>query len=490
MAGAPAAGNVVESFIISLRVDGSGEVTAELKKTNAELDKTENKAKKASQGMGIFDKRLMGTLATLVGFGVVLNKTFQFAQQAEQLSFMAQEANTTTGAIQTLGRALENFGGNEMTAANTLRSLNEEVRDLRNHVGGQKLMNAAWRFGLDLSGVKDGEDMLFRIAKRMEGLSTQRQMDLGRALGLDPATLRLVQGGVKQLNEELERSAKLNIYSQKDIENSRKFQRELRYTRDSYRAIWAVIARSLLPVGQKVVENLGKFFRLVAENKTAVLVFFGALSALLGVIAIKSAIAFAPFWIAVAVIAALALVVDDLWHLLEGGDSVSEKLIDGMVRGFGRMASFIKEQLELIINFWADMLLKLQNKWRDFKNWAREFGLGRYIFGADEQEQATRESFKFDEHDPNQYDEKQIRQNAKGLQTAYGGWAAASMGIFTPNLSSKQQNSTQNNHITIGDVIIQSSAETGEDMAGDFVGALQTDAFGSVFDNNLTAAVN
>lgn len=420
-------GTTLENFVFNIVVKGGKVVKAEIEGVNAELDKTEAKAKKAGNGMDIFGKKILGVLGPLVGFGVVMKRVFNFAAQGEQLAFLAQEANVAAGKIQTLGKALKDYGGDSTTAANTLKNFNRQLYDLRRGMGGP-LAETAWRFGLDLRGVKEGEQLLFRIAQRMEGLNTNRQLELGRALGLDPATLRLVQGGVENLNAELARASKFNVFSEQDIENSRKFQRGLRDAKDGLNAIWGVVARWLLPVFTTIAEKTSDFFLFLRRHEPFVIAFFTIISALMAAIAIKSAIAFWPLFLIIGFIIwqalTLGLVFDDLFTFIRGGDSIIGRFVKKMDEGIGWLVDKVKGKLEAIVNFFRNMWFNLIDGWNETRDFFADTWIGRQLGITKSNGPVERTDFKFVEGNKD-YD-KARAQAAAGYD-----WNTA-RGIYRP----------------------------------------------------------
>ena len=267
-------------------------------------------------------------LATYKGFKRVIAGVMGFARGGENIALMAQKAGISAELLQKYGYALKNYGGGMSSAASTLSKLNSQIQDLKFGKGGA-IQNVALRYGISVygkNGLATADEMLYNIARRMEKLNTQAQLDLGKKLGLDPATLALVQGGVKNLNNELEKASALTIYSDEDLRNSREFQRSLRELQGYLAKIGAIIWRFLLPPLKWVIDLTKNIFALISEHKSFVLGFLGALGAALGVIAVKSFIASLPL---IAIIGALTAIgvavgvlIDDFTTWLNGGESL------------------------------------------------------------------------------------------------------------------------------------------------------------------------
>ena len=313
----------------------NGSLTKEELKQYEALKKQKQATDQLKQSNNDLAKSVAGMISSYVGFKKILSEITGFAKGGEDLALMAQQAGVSAEMLEKYGIALQNYGGSLSSASATLSSLGQQLNDLKFGKGGA-IQEAAIRYGISVSGSNGGiatpEEMLFNIAKRMESLGTQQQLDLGKNLGLDPATLSMVQGGVKGLREELEKASKLTIYSKEDIETSRKFQQSLRSLTQAIDKVWAVVGRALLPVLTSVADVVTKIFNYLAEHKGFVLGFLSAIAVALGIIAVQSIIATAPFWLMVlaiaAVGAAIGLLVDDFVTFWEGGDSCIGWIID------------------------------------------------------------------------------------------------------------------------------------------------------------------
>lgn len=381
--------SVASVFSFLFETQGAKKVAGEL----AGLTKAEKETKGAADKLGESNDNLVkknaqlaksvtGLISTYFGFKKILSEVFQFAGGGEDLLLMANNAGVGAEQLERYGIALKNYGGGLSSAASTLSNLNQQMQDLRFGKGGA-IQEAAIRYGISVhgkNGLATGEEMLYNIARRMESLGHAEQLDLGRKLGLDPSTIALLQGGVENLTKELEKASKYSIYTPEDIENSRKFQMALRELKQSLAQVWATVSRALLPVITKIMNVVSKFFQFLSDHKGFVLGFLAAISAALGIIAIKSIIATAPFWLMVAAIAAIGvaigLLVDDFVTFLEGGESCIGDLIQGFVDfwhflvGLGeKIGDFFKGVWDSIIATITGVFDWILKKWEKIKRW-------------------------------------------------------------------------------------------------------------------------
>ena len=312
--------SVLDVFGFIFETKGADKVKSDLKG----IEKAEKSTEKATDDLA---KSVGNLLASYAGFKKILSEVMGIAKGGEDLLLLANNAGIGAEQLERYGIALQNYGGGLSSASSALSHLNQMMLDMRYGNGGA-LQEAALRYGISIegkNGLATGEEMLYNIARRMERLGAQEQLDLGRKLGLDPAMIALLRQGVAGLNGELEKASKMTIYSPEDIDNSRKFQLALREFNLAVQKIWATLARYFLPTWTNVLKVVGNFVDYLSQHKGFVIGFFTTLSAVLAGLAIKSAIAFAPIYATIGAIVALGttlgLLYDDFITYLEGGEA-------------------------------------------------------------------------------------------------------------------------------------------------------------------------
>lgn len=392
--------SIANVFAFIFETQGAKKVVSELKGLEQAEKQSEQSAKKLGDAEDKLKnkntelaKSVSGLISTYFGFKKILSEVMGFAKGGEDLTLLANSAGVGAEQLERYGIALQNYGGGLSSAASTLSALNQQMQDIKFGKGGA-IQEAAIRYGISIegkNGLATGEEMLYNIAKRMQSLGKQEQLDLGRKIGLDPATIALLQTGVAGLTAELERASQFTLYRPEDIENSRKFQMALREFRNSLEKVWATASRALLPVLTAIMNGVSKFFQYLADHKGFVLGFLAAISVALGIIAIKSIIATAPFWLMVAAIAAvgvaIGLLVDDFVTFMEGGDScigwVADRFADFFLWLFemgDKIADFFKGMwqgiADVFTGIWDGMVAKITGvfnwiveKWRAIKKW-------------------------------------------------------------------------------------------------------------------------
>lgn len=334
--------NVLNTFMLAFETDGEevvlktiSKIDAEGKKLNktqketgASAEKSGKQAKGAAQQFMAMKSAIAGAIAPLMALGVVLNRTLDFAQKGEQLMFMANAANMAANEFQKLAIANARFGGSSEGAAGTMAGLASQIQALR-FGESAPLQDAAVKYGLNLQGANgglaEGTELLRNIARTMEALDLGAQLDLGRRIGLDEVTIRMLQRGVAAFDEELARAEKRKIFTEEDIKRAHELQKSWRDMQQSMQGLWAEIARFVLPIVQQFIDSSISGFEYWQQHAEAVKAGLVVISAIMAGIAVASLAAFAP-WLLIAakiaaVSAAVVLLYEDFKVFSKGGES-------------------------------------------------------------------------------------------------------------------------------------------------------------------------
>lgn len=382
--------NPLQAFVLTFALEGDKIVSQGLKKMTQEADtlseslsdtdknlkNTEEGAKrtgsevgKSAQNFMQLARKVSSALAPLYALGTVLNKTLDFAKQGEGVLFMAQSANVAADSFQKLANASKMFGGSAEGMAGILANFSGQMQAMK-FGENTALQSAAIKYGVSLqgaNGLANPEEMLENLARRMETLAPEEQLNLGRMVGLDEATIRLLQGGVAGLRKELALAAKYQIFSKEDLENARRFERTMREVKMGTMALWAEISRALLPILQRVGEAAIKVINYFREHSDFIKGGLLAISAILAAIAVKSLIAFAPFFGMAALVAgisaAFALLYDDFMTWAKGGESALGPLwntLNSIYEMFQGLPNWVKVVLQYLLDM-ATPLKTIEN---------------------------------------------------------------------------------------------------------------------------------
>lgn len=312
---------IIDTLSILLEVQGGNATIKQIQGVEKAMDKTENTANKSGKsiqkmGQGYRDLRIgvMRALAPLAAFGVIVNRTIDFAKQGENLLLMANSAGVAADKFSELALAAERLGGSRQGMAAVLSSFSAGIMGLRRGEENQ-LTQAAMYYGVSLAG-KNGlanpEEMLYNIASAMQGRSDMEKADMARMLGLDAGTFQLVRNGVAGVRREMELADKYNPFKDGAQDDMRKFMLQLREIKMAFMALTGELLKSVMPHMERWGRVLQGSIDFFLDNLDEVK---------LGIIAIGTALmaAFGPAYLA---LEGIFLLLDDLITYMQDGDSL------------------------------------------------------------------------------------------------------------------------------------------------------------------------
>lgn len=309
----------------------------------------------------------LGVGATLAALAAgAVHSSVALAAQAEQLRDTARESRLTTTELQELRHAgaVSGVGADRMAAG--VANLAQNLRNAEMRLGGNGVGGQLRRLGVDL---RDGNGQVratgdiiddlavafervpspirrARIATQLFGESGRRMLDV----------LHTGPGGLRALREELEQLG--GGVTPEATAAAREFtqaQERLGRASDSLRSVIAVGVLPVLTWVTTKAAELGGLFARLTRGTHLVEIAMGALGVTAAAVALATIGAWgpvvAPFVAAAAAIAAVGLVLDDVWTFVEGGDSALGRFIDSMF-GAGTSAQFaraLREEWDLLV---------------------------------------------------------------------------------------------------------------------------------------------
>lgn len=323
-------------------------------------------------GVAKGDFAALGRLALGIGAGLAalvagaVHSSVALAEQAEQLRDTARESRLTTTELQELRHAgaVSGVGADRMAAG--VANLAQNLRSAEMRLGGNGVGWQLRRLGVDLrdgngqvratSDIMDDLALAFervpspvrraRIATQLFGESGRRMLDV----------LHTGPGGLRALREELEQLG--GGVTPEATAAAREFtqaQERLGRASDSLRSVIAVGVLPVLTWVTTKAAELGGLFARLTRGTHLVEIAMGALGVTAAAVALATIGVWgpvvAPFVAAAAAIAAVGLVLDDVWTFIEGGDSALGRFIDSMF-GAGTSAQFaraLREEWDLLV---------------------------------------------------------------------------------------------------------------------------------------------
>lgn len=299
------------------------------------LDNTnfEKGLKQSESSLMKFGKVFGGIAASFASFqlfkGIVTDFVSFNTELKNNIDHLGLSAEKTTA----LGNALKRFGGDTNSVISSIQSLANHLEAAKQ--GGGALVEASKKFGIGFSPFASAESTLESLVKQMKNYSAQQRVAIAQSLSLDKSLVLAFKDGGSELENLIKKQKELGTTTQRDLEISKNFNNAFLNLKDIFAALMRDFSRVILPSFTKLVKLFGDFIMFLRNHKTLVVGFFAALLVALtpilltfGKMAIASVAAFAPIYAIIAVITAIAAILEDIYYYFMGWESVTGKLVD------------------------------------------------------------------------------------------------------------------------------------------------------------------
>jgi hypothetical protein len=196
---------------------------------------------------------------------------------------------------------------------------------------GGKLLESV---GIDAGSIgrqRDALEVMEELAAAVEQMTPDESRGFLQALGLDSATIMLLQQGRDGMKDLVRQKKEDAVYTKEDYEAIRQYNVEMGKVKKGFIGIMGIAFRTIMPAFTKVTEYVGKFVKYLKRHQTAVKAFFVMIGVLVTGYLIPTFLAFArtlmmnPLTWVILALAALALVIEDLIVWLDGGESALDR---------------------------------------------------------------------------------------------------------------------------------------------------------------------
>lgn len=347
------AGGIIDSLLIAIGLDTSGvkegakdigkQIAAGAKESVAKLPDQLGPAldSTAARVKGAFSsvwQQIVGPLAGAFAVGGAVSSYMTNALAAGEL---ADKLKVDIEEIQVWSGAMDRAGGSASALQGTIEKLNASGKAQGDAIG-----------------------VLLDLASQADTMTKEAFVQKAKELEIDEKTIEVLAQGRKALDEHLKRQRELGAYRKEDAENSKKFKQSLADLLQAWDGLTSFIGRLAVPIMTMLADLLTDVVVLMRQHTpfvVAAITLIGAalayrlmppLKTLPKLIANvgKSFLRWMPF---VAVIAGIALLIDDLYAYISGGKSRFKEL--WQIFGTG-----------------PEIMAKLTTAWKDFKKWGEE----------------------------------------------------------------------------------------------------------------------
>ena len=312
---------VVDALLVTLGVDSSG------------VDRGMNQAQeRINSGVkNIVSALSAPIMAALAGFsaGAAVSA---YTEAATSLDRLSQSLGMSMETLQGWQYAAEAAGAEAQEVGKFFRDMSDKIVDATTFDGGP-LKDIAKELGISLKdaqgNIKATEDVTLELADAFQKAGNQKAVAFGMKLGLDPGMIALLQKGRGEIEALIKAQKELGVYTKKDAEIASKARFAFMTLGRSIEAATMPIARVVVPAITWLAERFTAVANLIRKNSQFVEVTLGVLAAVItarfipslyamGAAGLTAMLPFAPL---IALVAGLALVIDDLIAYINGGDS-------------------------------------------------------------------------------------------------------------------------------------------------------------------------
>ena len=219
--------SVIDSLVITLGLDSSQfrkdqvAVADSSKKLKESLVKdgkdVEKSGKDAAESWGALRKEILGTIAAFIGLDAIKNAVGDVTKFNKELSQSAQAIGVSAQELSAWGMAVERMGGDANSARASLQHLADIFNELKSGKASPETFFWFSRLmaegGVKLNAAKPMLEQLPQIAEGLKNIAaTQgaaRAIFVGKQLGLDEGTIRLLMQGKDAVKAIVENMRKL-----------------------------------------------------------------------------------------------------------------------------------------------------------------------------------------------------------------------------------------------------------------------------------------
>lgn len=318
---------------------------------------TKASAQKIENTVSDLKNKILSSFTAIAAFDFLKNAVKSTIELSTQLDNLSYRTNVSKDNLFAWGEAAKRSGGTAESFYSSVSSLSDKIMEMQTNFGSAGQLVFA-RLGVNLRDsngkIKETTDVLKELGDKFKDMPKAFQFNLGKQLGLDTATIRMISDGSANTEQLIKRMSEYSQISNLNTERNIKLRNSLYDISLIFQSIKLKLANDLIPLVQKFsdyfVGILGFLEKHSALTKTALLVVGALLSGFLlssilsvtrALIAMSAALATTPIGRVILVLSALALAIDDVSTYLRGGKSAFEDYYKTFEKYFNKFEKFI-----------------------------------------------------------------------------------------------------------------------------------------------------
>ena len=339
------AGSILETFYILFEAktekvhEGAEAGERAAKDLERQVKQTDLATDRLGAGFMSMTTAALGAIAAIASVGAIARNVMDTAQQVDDLEEFSEAIGANIEDVDAWGAAAEKAGGSHEAFRDSLQTLSASLAQV-DTTGKSRILPFLKELGIEMTdaagNVRPIMELLPEIAQSFEGMSKQQALGIGKKLGLDVGTIMLLQRGRVAVEDLVRAQKELGSITEEDKEKASALDDAMLDLTRASRGLWLDIGSIALPVASALSEGLQWLIDVVRENKTFLLSLAGVVMAAyvpaMALAAATTLMATWPMLLAIATVAAvgaaLALLVDDIYNFVTGGDSLIGQFLD------------------------------------------------------------------------------------------------------------------------------------------------------------------
>ena len=287
--------SLLDTFLLQFTVDaeqaisGTDELSASLDQTTDAAEESAAALEQTSAANTELAARIQSTVKNLlkatIGFQA-LNSAMSLAGITDALGKFSALLGQSVEDINAIGEATKRQGGSLDAFKGSISGLQKSLTDL-SLTGGGEIASVLARLGinaLDSAGkAKDAVSLLPEIARSFQGMSKSESLGLGQMLGLDTATIALLQKGEKAFKQAVGSAKALGVTTAEDAAAAAEFETAWADLTQIMVKARTTINTLILPVLTSIIDIYTGMTTAITRHKNLVIGAFAAISAIMAV---------------------------------------------------------------------------------------------------------------------------------------------------------------------------------------------------------------
>ena len=225
-----------------------------------------------------------------------------FIKDANKLGQSAQSIGVTVETLSTLENAVKSAG-------NSTEELEKDMKMLAEETGGNAY-----------GALKD-------LAELADEMGTAEYTTYAESLGLSRASIDLTKDGTEALKRQIVAAKELGIINRQDAKDAKEFSTAVTNLGMAFRGTMNIVFRMVLPMFKQFTNAMTRVVVFLRKNEQFVKFFFIGLAAVItgvalpAILSLSAAMLASPITWLIAMVAALALALDDMFGWMEGKEA-------------------------------------------------------------------------------------------------------------------------------------------------------------------------